>query len=75
MIDMHVHSHWSDGDCSASQLVRMDRKKGLSGIILTDHDTFGGEDDGEEAAKAAGIFLDRGMEISCRQEDGRSLHR
>lgn len=74
MIDMHVHSHWSDGDCSASQLVKMAWEKGLSGIILTDHDTFGGEDDGEEAAKAAGIFLDRGMEISCRQENGRPLH-
>ena len=71
---MHIHSHWSDGDCSAVQLVKMAGEKGLSGIILTDHDTFGGEDGGEEAAEAAGILFHRGMEISCRQEDGRPLH-
>lgn len=37
--DLHVHSHFSDGTFSPSQIVRRARESGLSCIAITDHDT------------------------------------
>ena len=74
MIDLHVHSYWSDGDQSPAQLVRMAKAKGLEAIALTDHDTLAGGAELRQAGLAEGLRVLEGIEISCTQEDGRQLH-
>ena len=74
MIDLHVHSHWSDGECSPRQLVQAAVQQGLSGIALTDHDTLSGLPELEQAGRELGLPVYGGIEISCTQADGRQLH-
>ena len=42
LIDMHVHSCYSDGTFTPEQLVSAARRRGLSLLSLTDHDTTAG---------------------------------
>ena len=42
MIDLHVHSTYSDGTFTVEELVDYAINKGLSAIALTDHDTIDG---------------------------------
>lgn len=75
MIDMHVHSTWSDGSASPLALVRQAKALGLSGIALTDHDTFSGTSELAAAGRALGVMVHGGIEISCTQPGtGRQLH-
>ena len=36
--DLHIHSHFSDGDCSVEELVKRIKRAGLKVAVLTDHD-------------------------------------
>lgn len=40
--DLHMHSHYSDGDCSIEELVKRIKKSGLKAAALTDHDRIDG---------------------------------
>lgn len=64
VIDLHTHSHRSDGTDSPAQLVAAGAAAGLDVMALCDHDTTSGW---EEAAAALppGLALVRGIEISC----------
>lgn len=42
LVDMHVHSTYSDGVYSVEQLARRAKQRGLSLFALTDHDTIDG---------------------------------
>ena len=55
MLDLHVHSHWSDGECSPYALVQDAVQKGLCAIALTDHDTLKGVEELEQAGKQLGL--------------------
>jgi hypothetical protein len=72
-IDLHSHSTYSDGTESPARNVQMAVERGLEGIALTDHDTFGGLDEARAAADAAGIEFVPGVEFSA-EYDGASLH-
>lgn len=74
MIDLHTHSRFSDGTQSPTALVEEAAGLGVAVLGLTDHDTTAGWDEAVRAAEAAGIGLVRGMEISCRYDDGISVH-
>lgn len=74
MMDLHIHSHWSDGEHSPRELVQSAIQKGLSAIALTDHDTLAGLQELKEAGKELGLPVYGGIEISCTQQDGRPLH-
>ncbi|MDR0494518.1 MAG: PHP domain-containing protein [Treponema sp.] len=63
MIDLHTHSNASDGDFSPAQLMREAKKRGISAIALTDHDTICGLKDAQSEAQAVGIHLIPGIEI------------
>lgn len=65
MIDMHVHSYYSDGDMSPSELVKKAKQIGLNGIALTDHDTFTGVRELIHAGNQYGVSVYAGVEISC----------
>ena len=65
-IDLHTHSDRSDGTTSPAALVHAAVAAGLDVLALTDHDTSDGWDAAAEAARATGLTLLPGMEISCR---------
>lgn len=75
MIDMHLHSHWSDGEYSPTELILMTRAADLSGAALTDHDTMAGLPEWEKADREASFPTYAGIEISCIEpETGKPLH-
>jgi predicted metal-dependent phosphoesterase TrpH len=64
VVDLHTHSNASDGDLSPAQLVRESKKRGVTVLALTDHDTLGGLEDAQNEANAAGVRFIHGIEIS-----------
>ena len=65
LIDMHVHSTFSDGTNTPAQLVSKAKEAGLSAFALTDHDTTDGIFEILSAAKNSGIEVIPGIEISA----------
>ncbi len=72
-IDLHIHSTFSDGSKSPSEIVRLSVESGLSTIALTDHDTMDGTAEIMEAAEKAGIKAIPGLELSVVHR-GKPLH-
>ena len=42
MIDMHLHTYYSDGTMSPTELVRRAAERGVKTLAITDHDGFNG---------------------------------
>ena len=72
-IDLHVHSTFSDGSMSPAELVRYAKKKGLSAIGITDHDTIDGIEEATKAGSDVGMEVVPGLEISVKYS-GLALH-
>jgi 3',5'-nucleoside bisphosphate phosphatase len=73
VIDLHTHTNESDGSCSPSELVAMAARAGVDVLGITDHDTFAGYDAARAEARAAGIDLICGIELSTKL-NGHSVH-
>lgn len=71
--DLHLHTRYSDGTYTPSELVNAARNAGLSMISLTDHDTMDGCAAVAAEAAGAGIGFIPGTEITA-ELDGRELH-
>ena len=73
LIDLHVHSTISDGSYTPAEVVALAKKKGLSALTLTDHESTAGN--AEAAAEAAKIGIDfiPGMEMTVDYR-GHELH-
>jgi predicted metal-dependent phosphoesterase TrpH len=65
-IDLHLHSHVSDGQLSPAALVAAAAEAGLDVIALTDHDTAAGVPDALEAARGLPVRVVPGIEVSTR---------
>ena len=72
-IDLHTHSRVSDGTDTPTSLVLKASQAGLDVIALTDHDSFGGVLEAQEAGRRIGVKVIAGIEIST-QHAGRSVH-
>lgn len=70
MIDLHMHSTFSDGSLTPSELVAMAVSRNLAAIALTDHDTTGGVPELLEAGQRAGLRVIPGVEISVDFQPG-----
>lgn len=64
-IDLHTHSHVSDGQLAPAALVRLAAEQGVGRLALTDHDTVDGCAEAGAAAAEAGIEFIPGVEISA----------
>ena len=64
MIDLHMHSTYSDGTMRPEELLQEAQRVGLSAIALTDHDTIDGVAEFMELGKKYGINTVPGVEIS-----------
>ena len=73
MVDLHLHSTFSDGSRTPEEVVALAREAGLSAAVLTDHDNWRGADRFRAAADAAGLRTAVGMEISA-DVPGRTVH-
>ncbi len=62
--DLHMHSSFSDGVHTPSELVDIAKNAGLNIISITDHDTVGGVGQGIKAGQEKGLEVIPGIEIS-----------
>jgi predicted metal-dependent phosphoesterase TrpH len=65
VIDLHSHSHYSDGSLAPSALCRLAADKGVEVLALTDHDSVRGIAEAEAAAGECGLRLIPGVEVSA----------
>ena len=73
-IDLHAHSNVSDGTQAPGAVMASAAEAGLDVVALTDHDSTDGWAEAALAARAHGVALVPGMEISCRTTEGISVH-
>jgi hypothetical protein len=73
LVDLHTHTDASDGSMAPEQLVEAALAAGLQTLAITDHDTFGGYERAEAAARRAGLRLISGIELNTRH-GGRAVH-
>jgi predicted metal-dependent phosphoesterase TrpH len=69
-IDLHTHTTASDGVLSPAELVSEAKRRGISVLGVTDHDTIDGLDAVEAAATAVDITVVPGVELSTTVEVG-----
>lgn len=62
--DLHMHSHFSDGDCPVPELVKRIKRAGLKAAALTDHDKIDGQELFLKLCKQKNIAAVAGIEIS-----------
>lgn len=72
-VDLHLHSAYSDGSSTPSEIVAAAGNAGLTGIALTDHDTLDGIIEAQQAADAVGLRFVSGTELSVLWHD-QSMH-
>jgi len=72
-IDLHTHSSASDGTEPPAVVVERAVEAGLTTVALTDHDTTHGWGEAADAARAHGIRLVPGIEVSCSRRH-QSIH-
>lgn len=63
-IDLHVHSTYSDGTLTPSELVLHAKQLNLSAMALTDHDTIEGIPEAIDAGKQHALEIIPGVELS-----------
>ncbi len=69
MIDLHLHSTFSDGTFTPQELVKMARDGGLKAISITDHDTVDGTGEAVLAGEKYGVRIISGVELSVFFDD------
>ena len=72
-IDLHTHSTASDGTEPPAVVVEQAARAGVRTIALTDHDSTLGWDEAAAEARARGITLVPGIEVSCSRR-WQSIH-
>ncbi|HET6763176.1 MAG TPA: PHP domain-containing protein [Longimicrobiaceae bacterium] len=68
-IDLHVHSHASDGAFSPTAVVRAAIEGGLHVLALADHDTAAGVKEAQAAAEGMLLKIVPAIEVSARHGD------
>lgn len=72
-VDLHMHSHHSDGFFSPEDVVKKASEKGLDVISFTDHDSINSLKEAIKAGKKYGVEIIPGVEISTDISD-REIH-
>lgn len=73
VVDLHTHSHCSDGALAPAELVRQAALAGVRVLALTDHDSTAGVAEAAAAAAGQGMRLLPGLELSTMWR-GQSVH-
>jgi 3',5'-nucleoside bisphosphate phosphatase len=75
MIDLHVHTTFSDGASSPQVLIQEAHNAGLRALAITDHDTLAGFDAAMPFASRSGLELMCGVEVSTSLAAGATNQR
>lgn len=65
MIDLHMHSTFSDGTLTPTQLVERAKQNNIKVMAITDHDNVDGLKEGRIEAEKKGITFVNGIEVSA----------
>lgn len=65
-IDLHCHTHYSDGKYAPAEVIDHAARTGIRVLAITDHDNMNGMREAASLAKAAGVDLIPAMEITTR---------
>jgi hypothetical protein len=71
--DLHMHTRYSDGIHTPSELIDLVKAKGIDKIAITDHDSISAIDEATECGHSLGIEVIPGVEISTDIDD-REVH-
>lgn len=63
LVDLHIHTYYSDGTMSPKEVVEDAKRKNLGIIAITDHDVLDSYEELKVEAEKAGIIEIRGVEI------------
>lgn len=63
LVDLHIHTYYSDGTMSPKEVVEDAKRKNLGIIAITDHDVLDSYEELKVEAEKAGIIVIRGVEI------------
>lgn len=67
-VDLHLHSYYSDGTETPSEIVHKASQLGIQVLALTDHDCVLGIDEAREAAAAYSMTVISALEFSIGEE-------
>ena len=73
-IDLHIHSSFSDGAFTPSELVALAGKHDVCLIAIADHDSVAGVEEAAVAGGAAGIEVISAVELSVQFEGWEDVH-
>ena len=67
-LNMHIHTNHSDGKYSVKKVIDIMSEHNISIVAITDHDRFTAIDEAKQYAKAVGIDIINGMEVSAKND-------
>ena len=73
-IDLHLHTHYSDGRTSPAEILRQAASLGLKTVAITDHDTLNALPEAMNIADKVGLVLIPGIELTTHWEDCEPAH-
>lgn len=73
LVDLHMHSTFSDGRYTPTRLVREAAANGIGIVALTDHDSWNGVDEAKSVGEELGVRVLTGVELSTQFEND-SVH-
>lgn len=74
MIDLHLHSLYSDGEFSPSDVVRKAKNENISVLSLTDHDSISGINEARKTATTLGMYCISGVELEASTDITKSRY-
>ena len=68
MIDLHVHTCFSDGEHTPKEIIEIAKSNGVNTIAITDHDSIGAISDAISEGKKEEVYVIPGIEITAFEE-------
>ena len=69
LVDLHVHTIYSDGTFTPEEVVRRAVELNLKAVAITDHDCIDGISHAISASEGTDLEVIPGVEISCSKDD------
>jgi predicted metal-dependent phosphoesterase TrpH len=73
-IDLHIHSSFSDGAYTPTELVSLAEKLSVSTIAIADHDSVAGVQEATVAGTVAGVDVLTAVELSVQFKEWKDVH-
>lgn len=73
-VDFHIHTWFSDGCISPTEVVKQAKAAGYDAVAITDHDGVDGVKEALIAGEALGLSVISGIELATETEEGIGLH-